>query len=68
VEASTIAAWIEAGRCIGLRGLGGTIRLPRLQFEPSVWPSIGPIAEGLGTTDGWHVLDFLETAAPALNG
>ena len=68
VEASTVAAWINAGRCIGILGPGRTMRLPRWQFEPSVWPSIHPIAECLGARDGWQVLDFLETAAPALNG
>jgi hypothetical protein len=44
------------------------MRLPRWQFEPSVWPSILPIAKGLGTKDSWQVLDFLETSAPALDG
>jgi len=68
VDASTVAAWIDAGRCIGMLGPDRAMRVARWQFEPSVWPSILPIAEGLGTSDGWQVLDFLETAAPALDG
>lgn len=68
VKAATVAAGIRGGRCIGILGPGRTMRVPRWQFEPSVWPSIKPIAECLGAKDGWQVLDFLETAAPALNG
>jgi hypothetical protein len=68
MEASTVAAWIDAVRCIGLLGPSRTIRVPRWQFEPSVRPSIGSIAECLGTRDGLQMVDFRETAAPALNG
>jgi hypothetical protein len=68
VNASTIAAWISGGSCIGVAGPDGEIRVPRWQFEPLAWPPIQPIAECLGTKDAWQMLDFLETPAPALNG
>ncbi|MBT2324997.1 hypothetical protein J7E62_21925 [Variovorax paradoxus] len=68
VDASTIAAWISGGRCIGVVSPDREMRLPRWQFEPSAWPSIQPIAGCLGSKDAWQVLDFLETPAPALNG
>lgn len=68
VDASTIATWINGGRCIGLAGPDGTLRIPRWQFEQSAWSAIQPIARSLGTQDPWQILGFLETPAPALEG
>ena len=64
----TINAWIKAGRCIGMAHLRRGLKLPRWQFEPAVWPVLQPLAKALGTTDGWQLLAFLESPAPALDG
>ncbi|MDM0065383.1 hypothetical protein [Variovorax sp. J31P207] len=66
VDRSTVTAWVRTGRCIGIPGR--TMALPRWQFDPAVWPAIQLVVNGLGTTDGWRVLIFMETAAPTLNG
>ena len=68
VDASTIAKWISGGRCVGLPGSDGTLRIPRWQFEPSVWSAIQLIGRALGTQEPWLILVFLETPAPALEG
>ncbi|MGO4393424.1 hypothetical protein AB4Z46_18880 [Variovorax sp. M-6] len=68
VDASTIATWINGRRCIGLAGLDGTLRMPRWQFEPSVWSAIQLVGGALGTEEPWPILDFLETPTPALEG
>lgn len=67
-DASMIATWISGGRCIGLAGPDGTLRIPRWQFEPSVWSAIQLIGRALGTQEPWLILVFLETPAPALEG
>lgn len=64
----TINAWIEAGRCIGVSNFRRGFKLPCWQFEPEVWPVLQPLAECLGTRDGWQLLSFLETPSMALNG
>ncbi|MDN8618324.1 hypothetical protein [Variovorax ginsengisoli] len=66
VEEATVVAWVRTGKCIGI--LGRTMALPRWQFDPLVWPATQVVGNGLGTTDGWQVLSFMETPAPALNG
>ena len=66
VDESMVTAWVRTGRCIGIPGRA--IVLPRWQFDPSVWPAIQVVGNGLGTTDGWQVLCFMETPASALNG
>jgi hypothetical protein len=43
-------------------------KLPKWQFEPTLWTAIAPISEQLGSTDGWRVLGFLESPRQALNG
>lgn len=68
VHGSTIATWISGGRCIGIAGPDGTLRIPRWQFEPFVWSAIQLIGRALGTQDPWPILVFLETPAPALEG
>ena len=68
VDASTIATWISGGRCIGLAGPDGTLRIPRWQFEPAVWSAIQLIGGSLGTQEPWLILVFLETPTPALEG
>jgi hypothetical protein len=64
----TINAWIKAGRCIGLSNLRRGFKLPRWQFEPTVWPLLQPLAKSLGTGDGWQLLSFLEAPSMALDG
>lgn len=64
----TINAWIKAGRCIGVAHLRRGFRLPRWQFEPFAFPHLLPLSHALGTTDGWQLLAFLESPAPALDG
>lgn len=64
----TINAWIKSGRCIGLAHLRRGFKLPRWQFEPAIWPALQPLSKQLGTTDGWQLLAFLESPAPALDG
>ena len=68
VDASTTATWINGGRCIGLAGPDGTLRIPRWQFEPSLWSAIQLIARTLDTQEPWLILLFLETPSPALEG
>jgi hypothetical protein len=64
----TINAWIKAGRCIAVTHLRRGFKLPRWQFEPSMFPHIQPLSQMLGSTDGWHLLAFLESPHPALDG
>ena len=64
----TINAWIKSGRCIGVANLRRGFKLPRWQFEPAVWPALQPVAQQLGTPDGWQLLAFLESHATALGG
>jgi hypothetical protein len=64
----TINAWIKAGRCIGVAHLRRGFKLPRWQFEPAIWPVLQPLAKALGSAEGWQMLAFLESPAPALDG
>lgn len=64
----TINAWIKSGRCIGVSHLRRGFKMPKWQFEPYVFPVIQQLTEGLGTTDGWQLLAFLESSHPALDG
>ena len=64
----TINAWIKAGRCIGVAHLRRGFKLPGWQFEPAIWPVLQPLAKALGSADGWRMLAFLESPAPALEG
>lgn len=64
----TVNAWIKAGRCIGVANLRRGFKLPRWQFEPTVWPVLQPLAKSLGSSDGWQLLTFLETPSMALDG
>lgn len=64
----TINAWIKAGRCIGVANLRRGFKLPRWQFEPTIWPVLQPLAKSLGTNDGWQMLSFLESPSQALEG
>lgn len=65
---ATINAWIKSGRCIGVAYLRSGIKIPKWQFEPSVFPVLQAVSEALGATDWWHVLSFLETPHLALAG
>lgn len=64
----TINAWIAKGRAIGLTQTKRGFRLPRWQFEPSMWDVLPRLAAALGTTEGWAMLSFLESPHGALNG
>ena len=64
----TINAWIKTGRCIGVANLRRGFKLPRWQFEPTLWPALQLVAKHLGTPDGWQLLAFLESPATALDG
>jgi hypothetical protein len=64
----TINAWIKAGRCIGVAHLRRGFKLPRWQFEPTVWPVLQSLSKQLGTADGWQLLSFLESPSTALDG
>lgn len=65
---ATIKAWIDNGRCIGLKQTKRGYRLPAWQFEPGLWEWIPQLAKALGTVDGWSLLNFLETPQGALGG
>ena len=64
----TINAWIQSGRCIGVAYLRSGTKVPKWQFEPSVFHVIQTVYEALGATDWWPVLSFLETPHVALAG
>ncbi len=64
----TINAWIKAGRCLAVSHLRRGFKLPRWQFEPSVFPQLQPLWQALGASDGWQLLAFLESPHPALDG
>lgn len=64
----TIYAWINRGRCIGLTQVTRGFKIPRWQFEPTVWPWIEKISAALGNNDGWDILSYLESPQDALGG
>jgi hypothetical protein len=64
----TINAWISKGRAIGLTQTKRGFRMPRWQFEPSMWNALPRLSAALGTTEGWALLSFLESPHGALNG
>lgn len=68
VSRFTINSWIKSRRCIGVANLRLELKLPNWQFEPNLWPLLQLLAAALGAADGWQVLTFLETPAPALEG
>jgi hypothetical protein len=65
---ATVIAWIEQGRCIGLKRAIRGYRLPAWQFEPTVLQAMPAISEALQTRDGWALLSFMETPQGALQG
>lgn len=64
----TVNAWIAKGRAIGLTQTKRGFRMPRWQFEPSMWDALPRLSTALGTTEGWALLSFLESPNGALNG
>jgi hypothetical protein len=64
----TINAWIAKGRAIGLTQTKRGFRMPRWQFEPSMWDALPRLTAALGTTQGWALLSFLESPHGALDG
>lgn len=64
----TINAWLKSGRCIGVKSLRSSTKIPKWQFEPYVFPVLQAVSEALATTDGWQMLSFLETPHVALGG
>ena len=63
-----INAWIVKGRAIGLTQTKRGFRMPRWQFEPSMWVALPRLSAALGTAGGWALLSFLESPHGALNG
>jgi len=63
-----VISCIKSGRYIGVMHLSSGFKVPKWQFEPFVFPAIPAISHALGTTDGWKMLSFLETAHEALHG
>ena len=47
----TINAWIAKGRAIGLTQTKRGFRMPRWQFEPSMWDSLPRLSAALGTAE-----------------
>ena len=64
----TINAWIAKGRAVGLTQIKRGLRMPRWQFEPSMWDALPRLSAALGTTEGWALLSFLESQHGALDG
>ena len=64
----TINAWIAKGRAIGLTQTKRGFRMPRWQFEPSMWDALPRLSAALGTAEGWALLSFLESPHGALGG
>ncbi len=64
----TINTWIAKGRAIGLTQTKRGFRMPRWQFEPSMWDSLPRLSAALGTVEGWALLSFLESQHGGLNG
>lgn len=64
----TINAWIAKGRAVGLTQTKRGFRMPRWQFEPSMWEALPKLSTALGTTEGWALLSFLESPHGALDG
>ena len=64
VEAVTRA--VSEGKLLGLKGAGLGLRLPRWQFSEPMLSALPRIAAGLGTTDPWSILAFLESPHGAL--
>ena len=64
----TINAWIAKGRAIGLTQTKRGFRMPRWQFEPSLWDALPRLSSALGVTEGWVLLSFLESPHGSLNG
>lgn len=64
----TINAWIAKGRAIGLSQTKRGFRMPKWQFEPTMWGALQRMSSALGTTEGWALLSFLESPNGALDG
>lgn len=64
----TINAWIAKGRAVGLTQAKRGFRMPRWQFEPTMWDALPKLSTALGTTEGWALLSFLESPHGALDG
>jgi hypothetical protein len=63
-----IEAWIKSHRCVAVSNLRREYKVPSWQFAANVWPVLQSLTSALCATDGWQVLAFLETPAPALDG
>jgi excisionase family DNA binding protein len=64
----TINAWIAKGRVLALTQTKRRFRMPRWQFEPSMWIALPRLASALGTIEGWALLSFLESPHGDLDG
>lgn len=68
VDPSAILSWSRSRQCIAIGDNDGALRLPRWQFQPEIWLVIEDLLQGLGTTDSWQLLIFLESPAGCLAG
>lgn len=64
----TINTWIAKGRAIGLAQIKRGKKMPRWQFEPTMWQILLTLSDALGTKDGWEILGFLEAPHEGLDG
>jgi len=65
----TINKWINEGRYLAVEGPTRGRKLPRWQFEPSVFARLPALLAALGEDrDGWMRLAFFETPQAALGG
>jgi len=64
----TIRGRIARGRAVGLTDTKSEFRLPRWQFETSMWELLPRMSAALGTTDGRTLLSFLESPHDGLGG
>ncbi len=67
-DVATMRRWIAAGRAIALEMCRDGYRLPWWQFDPGIWGAIPRLAEALDTTQGWPLMNFLESPCAGLGG
>ena len=68
IDPLKVLRWSRCSQCIGVVDAKGVLRLPKWQVQPEVWLFIEDLLKGLGTTDSWQLLSFLETPAESLAG
>lgn len=60
---------IRAGGLVGVRSRSkASVKLPRWQLSHEMLAMLSALSEALGTSDGWALLQFLESPLGALGG